>query len=127
MPTQDVSTREPAGCGSGPGTGQCVFLKSDGRCDCIPNPPPPPPPIVTGVVQNALSSPTYVNLYWDANWDADNPTLPQHDLDVFMTAVLNSSYFGALAEYGVTSPSYGGGFLPAQSCPQKPPSKSRLL
>jgi hypothetical protein len=113
-----------AGCnvGSGPGTGHCVFLKSDGLCDCEPNAAPPPPPTITGVVQNPLSSPVYVNLYWDANWDADHPTLPQRELDAFMTATINSSYFGGLTEYGVNSSSYGGGVLPAPSCPQKAPS-----
>jgi hypothetical protein len=74
------------------------------------------------VVGNALSSPVYVNLYWDSNWDADNPSLPEDELDGFTAALLQSSYFDGLSEYGVHAPSFGGGFLPSPLCRQKAPS-----
>jgi hypothetical protein len=111
-----------AGCdsGTGPGTGRCTFQSDDGRCECVGK-AIPPPPTITGVVGNTLSSPVFVNLYWDATWDADNPTMTKQELDGFTVALLNSSYFGHLAEYGVGSPSFAGGFLPAPLCTQKAP------
>lgn len=83
---------------------------------------PSPTPQITGAVGNTLSSATFVNLYWDASWDADNPTMPKAALDTFTAAMLSSSYFGGMAEYGVGHASFGGGFLPVASCPQKAPS-----
>jgi len=112
-----------AGCnldGSGANTGRCVFLPTDRTCECEPRGGPPD---ATAVVGHALSAPVYVNLYWDANWDADNPTMPKDELDAFTAALLNSSYFGGLAEYGVGAPSFGGGFLPDGRCTQKAPSR----
>jgi len=79
------------------------------------------------VVGNALSSPVYVNLYWDADWDADNSSLPngeslpKDELDAFTAALIQSSYFNGLSEYGVQAPSFGGGFLPHPLCTQKAP------
>jgi hypothetical protein len=75
------------------------------------------------VVGHALSAPVYINLYWDKDWDVDNPSLPKDELDAFMAALLNSSYFGGLSEYGVGFPSFGGGFLPDPACRQKSPSR----
>jgi hypothetical protein len=75
-------------------------------------------------VGNGLSSPVYVNLYWDTNWDSDNPSMPKAELDAFTFAILSSSYFGGLAEYGVSKPSFGGGFLPQQNwCTIKAPAQ----
>ena len=109
-----------AGCdaGSGPGSGRCLFQSGDGVCDCVA-PVTLPPPTTTGVVGNALSAPVFVNLYWDATWDVDNPSMTEQQLDTFTTALLSSSYFGHLSEYGVGSPTYAGGFLPAPLCPRR--------
>jgi hypothetical protein len=103
--------------------GSCRAINPPGERECICGPlsEPPPPPHQTGIVGNVLSQPTYVNLYWDATWDADNPTMPKDALDGFTSAVVNSSYFQGLAEYGLTSASYAGGFLPDGSCTQKAP------
>src|SRR5438477_734308 len=49
--------------------------KHDRQCLCVPA-PPPSGPFANAIVGNALSAPVYVNLYWDATWDADNPTMP---------------------------------------------------
>src|SRR5258708_21305115 len=82
-----------------------------------------PPPNITSSVGNGLSSPVYVNLYWDTNWDADNPSMPKSVLDSFTASILKSSYFGGLAEYGVGPPSFGGGFLPQWNwCTPKAPT-----
>ena len=104
--------------------GSCRTINPQRERECICGPaaaPPPPPPQQTGIVGNVLTQPTYVNLYWDATWDADNPTMPKDALDGFTTALVKSSYFGGLAEYGVTSASYAGGFLPHGNCTQKAP------
>jgi len=82
-----------------------------------------PRPQTAAAFGNGLSSPIYVNLYWDSMWDADNPTMPKAALDSFTVAVLSSSYFAGLAEYGVGMPTFGGGFLPDPSCTQKPPPR----
>jgi hypothetical protein len=110
-----------AGCdvGTGPNTGLCVFVRADGVCQCEPRGHSGP----TAVVGHALSAPVYVNLYWDADWDADNPSMPKDELDAFAAALLNSSYFAGLSEYGVGFPSFGGGFLPDSACRQKAPSR----
>ena len=112
-----------AGCdldGSGPNTGRCVFLPTDRTCECEPRAGGPG---ATAVVGHALSSPVYVNLYWDAKWDADNPSMPKDELDEFTATLLSSSYFGGLSEYGVATPSFGGGLLPDTQCTQKAPSR----
>jgi hypothetical protein len=103
--------------------GSCRTINPPGERECIcgPHIEPPPPPRQTGTVGNVLSQPTYVNLYWDATWDADNPTMPKDALDTFTTALVNSSYFQGLGEYGLQSASYAGGFLPNESCTQKAP------
>jgi hypothetical protein len=77
---------------------------------------------MTAVVGGAIPSPTYVNLYWDTSWDADNPAAPQAAFDSFVGAVTGSSYFAGLSEYGVGMPSFLGGFLPSASCPSMAPS-----
>jgi hypothetical protein len=76
----------------------------------------------TATVGNEIASPIFVNLYWDATWDKDNPSIPKSALDSFMTAILSSSYFHDLSEYGIQSGSYGGGFVPAAACTQTAPN-----
>jgi IPT/TIG domain/S-layer homology domain len=53
----------------------------------------------SAVVASPVPNPVFVNLYWDANWDADNPAFTIHMIDTFTSAIVNSSYFGGLAEY----------------------------
>ena len=100
--------------------GKCKTLNPKGEKDCVCTGLSSGPQ--TGVVGSALPSPVYVNLYWDVTWDADNPDMPKDALDDFTVALLNSSYFKGLSEYGVGSPSYGGGFLPHRACVQKAPA-----
>ncbi len=47
--------------------------------------------------------------------------MPKDALDNFTAALVNSSYFQGLAEYGLKSAAYAGGFLPNGSCTQKAP------
>ena len=74
-----------------------------------------------GIVGSEIASSIFVNLYWDESWDVDNQTEPKEALDSYVEAVLGSSYFSGLSEYGVRVATYGGGFLPSPSCTQKAP------
>lgn len=77
----------------------------------------------TAHVDSPIASPTFVNLYWDNTWNTDNPGMKKESLDAITQAVANSSYFKGLSEYGVTSASFAGGFLPEPACPQKAPNR----
>jgi hemoglobin len=65
---------------------------------------------LTGAISGAIASPFYVNLYWDATWDADNGGmgLKQQSVDAVMQGVTGSTYFAGLSEYGVGSGGFGG-------------------
>jgi hypothetical protein len=99
--------------------------KHELQCLCVPA-PPPSTSSNNATVGNTLSAPIYVNLYWDATWDSDNPDMPKDALDDFTAALLRGSYFNGLAEYGVGSPSYAGGFLPHPSCERKAPNHAKF-
>ena len=123
-PAADCSPVDPPFSGN-QGICKTIGPKLDKQCLCVPA-PPPSGPFADAIVGNVLSAPVYVNLYWDATWDADNPDMPKDAIDEFMTALLRSSYFGGLAEYGVGSPSYAGGFLPHPSCDKKAPNHAKF-
>jgi hypothetical protein len=76
----------------------------------------------TAVINQVITTPTIVNLYWDVAWDTHNPTLKMGTIDAVTRAVVDSTYFAGLAEYGVTSVAFGGSFLPDPSCPSMAPS-----
>lgn len=76
----------------------------------------------TAHIDSPIASPIFVNLYWDSAWDTDNPGMVKASLDAITQAVVNSSYFKGLSEYGVTSASFEGGFLPEPTCPSKAPN-----
>ena len=69
-----------------------------------------------------MAAATFVNLYWDTTWDADNPTIKVGMVNAVTQAVVDSTYFSSLSEYGVTSVSFAGGFLPDPNCPSKAPA-----
>lgn len=78
---------------------------------------------ITAVVGGGFASPTYVNLYWDTEWDTHHTAMPKAVLDSFTASIVATSYFGGLSEYGVRSASFAGGFLPNSSCwPMAPPN-----
>lgn len=76
--------------------------------------------LTTAAIMNPVSAPRFVNLYWDSTWDADNPTLPKAKIDSITSQLIASPYMAGLAEYGVTSPSFAGGFLPSAPCALMP-------
>jgi hypothetical protein len=77
-----------------------------------------------GIVGSAIAAPVYVNLYWDSSWDADNSANPREAFDSYLQAVVGSSYFAGLAQYGITTPAFGGSFLPNPACTQVAPAPS---
>jgi hypothetical protein len=74
-------------------------------------------------VNQTVQSPTFVNIYWDNSWDVDNPQMRKITLDTLTQAITHSSYFQGLAEYGVQSASFAGGFLPDSHCSTKAPNR----
>lgn len=91
--------------------------------EAAPAPAGPSGPTIQ-VVSSPITSPSFVNLYWDAMWDADNTAVPMEAFDSFTRAVIGSTYFAGLSEYGIGMPSFGGSFLPSQSCTPKPPNST---
>jgi hypothetical protein len=55
---------------------------------------------------SVVNSPVYVNVYWDSAWDSDNPTMSMDAIDNFTSALVNSTYFSGLSEYGVRAASF---------------------
>ncbi len=90
----------------------------------------PLPPLVandraadpTAAVGGGIAAPEFVNVYWDATWDADNGGFSREALDSLGNAVAGSSYFGELFEYGVGNSVFLGSFLPSSACTQHAPS-----
>ena len=78
---------------------------------------------VTAHIDQPMTTATIVNIYWDSSWDSDNPQLTRGKVDAVTSAVVHSSYFAGLAEYGVTTLVFNGSLLPNKSCPQVAPSK----
>jgi hypothetical protein len=71
----------------------------------------------------AIPSPVFINLYWDAHWDANNSQVTRRSVDHFTEAIARSSYFSGLQEYGVQSGSFGGGFIPNIACRATAPNQ----
>ena len=78
---------------------------------------------ITALVNQPMGSAVFVNIYWDATWDSDDPSLTVSTMDAVTGAIVRSSYFNGLSEYGVTSVSFAGSFLPDPHCTQKAPSQ----
>jgi hypothetical protein len=73
-------------------------------------------------VNQPISSPVFVNIYWDSAWDADNPGMKIGAIESITQAVIQSSYFTGLSEYGVKSASLAPGIFPAPNCASKAPN-----
>jgi hypothetical protein len=78
------------------------------------------------VVNQPVSSATFVNIYWDSSWDSDEPELPVAIIDQVTQAVIGSSYLKGLSEYGVSTTSFAGSLLPDPHCLQKVPASVTL-
>jgi hemoglobin len=80
------------------------------------------PSAAAGVVGGGIASPIFANLYWDTTWDADNAPAPKEAFDSYIEAVIGSTYFAGLSQYGVGTPMWGGSFLPSPDCTAKAPT-----
>jgi hypothetical protein len=49
-----------------------------------------------------------VNIYWDNNWDANNPGFTRANIDAATAALTNSDYFEKTSQYGVPGRSFAG-------------------
>ena len=78
-------------------------------------------------VSRPIAAPVFVNIYWDAAWDADNPALSKAATDSLTAAVINSTYMARLAEYGITAPRFGGGFFASPSCGVTAPTRPSIF
>lgn len=68
----------------------------------------------TGIV---VHNPKIVNLYWDGNWDGDNPSFHRSSIDNFTRDLVgNSHYLATAGQYGVGPASFGGSFTPSWLC-----------
>lgn len=68
-----------------------------------------------------LAHPAIHNLYWDSNWDADNPTLKRATIDAATAGLVASDYFAKAAQYGVLSASFtSSDIAPIDACGDKP-------
>jgi hypothetical protein len=71
----------------------------------------PPGPLLTQDDQGSrvLANPEIVNLYYDGNWDADNPYAPTSEqIDQWTKDLVGSSYLDAAGQYGVGAASFKG-------------------
>jgi hypothetical protein len=66
----------------------------------------------------AVSSVVIHNLYWDSNWDADNPSLPSRaTLDDFTHQMVASPYLSQLSQYGFSAATFNGSDQAVTACP----------
>jgi hypothetical protein len=64
-----------------------------------------------------VRNPKIVNLYWDGNWDGDNPSFHRSSIDSFTRDLVgNSHYLATAGQYGVGTASFGGSFTPSWLC-----------
>ena len=56
------------------------------------------------------------NLYWDTDWDANNPGFLRADIDAATKALIDSSYEASLAQYGVPDIQWRGSTTAALIC-----------
>lgn len=82
-----------------------------------------PPSGTTSLGPVLVENPAIHNIYVDDDWDVDNPTsISKENIDGFTQGLVNSDYFNAASQYGVSSPSFTGsdeegGSFPCGSLP----------
>ena len=75
----------------------------------------------TATANQTLPTVSVFNIYWDSNWDADNPDLLRGKVDTATANIVNSTYMSALSEYGFQSATFQGGCCrTATACKKRP-------
>lgn len=62
------------------------------------------------------------NVYWDTDWDTNNPGFSRADIDAATTALTDSNYFDKAAQYGTPDLSFSGSAQAADFCGGTPGS-----
>src|SRR5437588_4463862 len=48
-----------------------------------------------------IPAPRIHNIFWDSNWNADNPNLTTGSIDTFTSRLTTNGYLNGLGQYGV--------------------------
>ena len=68
------------------------------------------------------------NIYWDKDWDANNPGFARADIDAATKALADSNYFDKTAQYGVPDIKFSGSAQAVDFCGGTPtPTTSSVL
>jgi hypothetical protein len=67
-----------------------------------------PPQGGTSLGPVTLENPTIHNIFLDSNWDADNPSLSMDSINAKTQGIVDSDYFNAASQYGISDPSFSG-------------------
>jgi len=70
-----------------------------------------------GIIGRVLANAEIRNLYWDSNWDANNPEFTRDMIDDFTQKLVDSNYLSWAGQYGVGSASFKGRHNPVIQCP----------
>ena len=64
-----------------------------------------------------IANPEYVNIFWDQQWDKDSPGMTMAEINNATEAIINSTYFSTLREYGVMNATFNSqAFVADPSC-----------
>lgn len=72
--------------------------------------------LLPGIGGRVMQNPALHVLYWDSNWNADNPTTPESAINTSLRNLVSSGYLGDAAQYGVGTPSMTGSDGPSALC-----------
>lgn len=67
-----------------------------------------PPEGGTSLGPVVLENPVIHNIYLDGSWDTDNPSLSMASIDAVTQGIVDSDYFNAASQYGISDPSFSG-------------------
>jgi IPT/TIG domain len=76
--------------------------------------------LLPGIGGRVIDNPSVHALYWDRNWDQDDPDFTQSEINGRLSALIGSGYLNDAAQYGVGSPNSSGADVaaPAYLCPK---------
>jgi hypothetical protein len=96
------------GCCSGTCSDANTGCDTSNTCVSCPAPPEPGLALHEGFPLAFPSGLRIFNVYWDSNWDNDNPGFNIGQIDVSTQALLSTTYFGKLRLYGVPQFDWAG-------------------
>ena len=83
------------------------------------NLPGPIADLLPGIHGRVIDNPSLYDLFWDRNWDGNDPGFAQSAVNASIAQLAHSGYLSYAAQYGVGSASWAGGSVsaPAAICP----------